>query len=56
VQFHPEFDAEAIRAYLAARRERVSAEGLDVDALLAGIRDTPAAARLLRRFAELIDA
>ena len=54
VQFHPEFDAEVIRTYLAARRDRVVAEGLDADALLAGVRDTPKAARLLRRFAELI--
>lgn len=56
VQFHPEFDAEVTRAYLAARRERVVAEGLDADALRAGIRDTPAAAQVLRRFADLLDA
>jgi GMP synthase (glutamine-hydrolysing) len=56
VQFHPEFDAHAVRAYLAARRDAASAEGLDPDALLAGVRETPSGPRLLRRFAELVDA
>jgi GMP synthase (glutamine-hydrolysing) len=54
VQFHPEFDAEVIRAYLRARTDAVRAEGLDPDALLAGVRDAPGGPRLLRRFAELI--
>ena len=54
VQFHPEFDADAVRAYLLARTEKVRAEGLDPDALLAAIRETPVAARILPRFAELI--
>ncbi len=54
VQFHPEFDAETVRAYLLARAEKVRAEGLDPDALLAAIRETPGGPRILRRFAELI--
>jgi GMP synthase (glutamine-hydrolysing) len=54
VQFHPEFDAETIRAYLLARSDQVRAEELDPDALLAGVRDAPGGPRLLRRFAELI--
>jgi len=54
VQFHPEFDAETTRAYIAARRDRVRAEGLNPEALLADVRDTPSGPRLLRRFAELI--
>jgi GMP synthase (glutamine-hydrolysing) len=54
VQFHPEFDADTVRAYLAARTEKVRAEGLDPEALDAAIRETPVAARILRRFAELI--
>jgi len=54
VQFHPEFDADTVRAYLSARTEKVRAEGLDPETLHAGIRETPAAARILRRFAELI--
>jgi GMP synthase (glutamine-hydrolysing) len=50
----PEFDADTVRAYLVARAEKVRAEGLDPDALLAAIRETPEAARILPRFAELI--
>jgi GMP synthase (glutamine-hydrolysing) len=54
VQFHPEFDADVMRAYLEARCEPIRAEGLDADALLAGVTETPAGPRLLRRFAELL--
>ena len=54
VQFHPEFDAETTRTYVATRRDRLLAEGLDPDALLAGVRDAPSGPRLLRRFAELL--
>jgi GMP synthase (glutamine-hydrolysing) len=54
VQFHPEFDADTVRAYLAARTDKVRAEGLDPEALLAAIREAPAGPRILRRFAELI--
>ena len=54
VQFHPEFDADTVRAYLAARRERARDEGLDPDALLAAVRESPGGPLLLRRFAELI--
>jgi len=56
VQFHPEFDAETARAYVAARRDKLRVEDLDPDALLAGVRDAPGGPRLLRRFAELIRA
>jgi GMP synthase (glutamine-hydrolysing) len=54
VQFHPEFDADTVRAYLEARRARVRDEGGDPEALLAAIRETPGGPRVLRRFAELI--
>jgi GMP synthase (glutamine-hydrolysing) len=56
VQFHPEFDAATTRAYITARRDKLRGEGLDADALLAGVRETPGGPRLLRRFAELIRA
>ena len=42
VQFHPEFDADVVRAYLEARRDAVRAEGLDPDALLARRERQPA--------------
>jgi len=56
VQFHPEFDADVMRGYLEGRREAVEAEGQDVDALLAAVRETPEGPQLLARFGELARA
>lgn len=53
VQFHPEFDADVMRGYLAARRQALVAEGLDPAALSAAVVETPAGPALLQRFAEL---
>lgn len=55
VQFHPEFTARIMRAYIEERREALAAEGLDAEALLAGVRETPDSLGLLRRFAALAD-
>ena len=54
VQFHPEFDADIVRGYIAARREQLTAEGLDPDQLLRDAADTPHGTLLLRRFAQLL--
>lgn len=54
VQFHPEFDADVMRGYLAGRREQVREEGLDAEALLRGVCEAPGGPRLLRRFAALL--
>jgi len=53
VQFHPEFDHEVSRRYIELRREKIVSEGLDPDALIAGVRESDHGARLLARFAEL---
>ncbi len=53
VQFHPELDADAIRAYIEARRAAITTEGLDPDALLRAAHDTGDGRALLRRFAEI---
>jgi GMP synthase (glutamine-hydrolysing) len=53
VQFHPEMDADVVARYLVARADRLRAEGLDPDALLAACRDTPESAELLKRFARV---
>lgn len=50
-QFHPEFTAPIMRAYLAARADTLRQEGLDPDALGAAARDTEAARGLLEHFA-----
>jgi GMP synthase (glutamine-hydrolysing) len=55
VQFHPEFDADIMRGYVEARREIVAGEGLDPDAMVAGIVETPALTSVLARFAQWVD-
>ena len=55
VQFHPEFDVEIMRGYVAARREVLVAESFDPDALIAGARETPELTAVLSRFAALVD-
>jgi GMP synthase (glutamine-hydrolysing) len=54
VQFHPEFDADIVRDYVAARREDLTAEGLDAEALLLAAREGEHAGEILRRFAALV--
>lgn len=52
VQFHPEFDAEAIRYYVHRQADKLKAAGRDADAALATVADTPESAALLGRFAD----
>ncbi|MFQ5416602.1 MAG: glutamine amidotransferase [Myxococcota bacterium] len=54
VQFHPEFDADIMRGYLAARREAVLSEGLDADALTRAVEERPEGFAVLRRFSAII--
>ncbi|MDP2264323.1 MAG: glutamine amidotransferase [Hydrogenophaga sp.] len=53
VQFHPEFSAEALRAYLDGLGEALAREGLDAARISAELKDTPDAASVLPRFARL---
>jgi GMP synthase (glutamine-hydrolysing) len=55
VQFHPEFDAEVMRAYLEERRPLLRAEGIDPEPLERDVSESPHGKRLLRRFARLFD-
>ncbi|MGH8183513.1 MAG: glutamine amidotransferase [Rhodanobacteraceae bacterium] len=50
-QFHPEFSAAAMRAYIAARADALRDEGLDPVALADGVREAEVARALLERFA-----
>jgi GMP synthase (glutamine-hydrolysing) len=50
-QFHPEFTADCMRAYIDARADALREEGRDPDILRAGVRETEAARLLLERFA-----
>ncbi|MET0255826.1 MAG: glutamine amidotransferase [Luteibacter sp.] len=50
MQFHPEFSAEVMRAYIRRRHDVLDAEGLAPADLLAAVVPTPEATRLLRGF------
>jgi GMP synthase (glutamine-hydrolysing) len=54
LQFHPEFDAAIVRAYIHAFRQDLLAQGRDPAALQATCAETPRAAGLLQRFARLV--
>ena len=50
VQFHPEIDAEVMRAYVESRRELLEAEGFEVEGMLARIAEGEAGRETLRNF------
>lgn len=54
VQFHPEFDGDAMRGYIEARAHLIDAEGLDAKAILARAVDAPHGAETLRNFLRLV--
>ncbi len=53
LQFHPEFDADVVRAYLDARREILTEEGFDTKRLFRGAIDSEHGDAILRRFARI---
>jgi GMP synthase (glutamine-hydrolysing) len=52
-QFHPEFTPNVLRCYIEHYRQQMQAQGDDVELLVAGLRETPNAQALLRRFIQL---
>jgi GMP synthase (glutamine-hydrolysing) len=54
VQFHPEFDGDAMRGYIEARAELIAAEGGDPATLAARARDAPEGAGTLRSFLRFV--
>jgi len=53
VQFHPEFDADIMREYVAHYRALLSGQGQDPEALSRAAADTPLGSGILRRFVRL---
>ncbi len=53
LQFHPEFDAGIMAAYVAQHGAAIRAAGGDLDALLAACRPTPAGRKILERFVKI---
>ncbi len=56
VQFHPEFDAEIVREYIARNRDLLAAAGQDPESSLRNVKDAGLGRSILRRFAELTRA
>lgn len=54
VQFHPEFSPDVMRAYLEVQAPDLMKEGLDANALLAGVDSAPEASSLLDRFSRIV--
>jgi GMP synthase (glutamine-hydrolysing) len=54
IQFHPEFSAEVMRAYLKVQAPDLEKEGLDAKALIENVIDAPNATSLLGRFSRLV--
>lgn len=53
VQFHPEFSADALRAYLDGLGPTLAREGVDAARVAAGLMETPEAASVLATFAKV---
>ena len=53
VQFHPEFDEDIIKGYIRERLDVIKEEGLDAEALLAGVSPALEAQKILGRFVKL---
>lgn len=53
VQFHPEFDREVMAFYIESDRDELQAQGQDPKLLVDACQDTPQAAKILARFANL---
>ncbi len=56
VQFHPEFRAEHMAAYIEERIDDLLQEKFDIEALRSGVRVTPEATSLLQKFVRLARA
>lgn len=54
VQFHPEFTADVMRAYLRAQAPDLEREGLSPDELITLVDDAPHASSLLQRFSDFV--
>jgi GMP synthase (glutamine-hydrolysing) len=50
VQFHPEFNADVMRAYIHRKRDAMRKEGGDPDLAYRQVAATPLARRIMRTF------
>jgi GMP synthase (glutamine-hydrolysing) len=54
VQFHPEFDAEIVVAYIERYRQALLAADVDPDQLISSCFDTTLGTQILRRFSQIV--
>lgn len=54
VQFHPEFDAEALQTYIRTYAQVLRKQGVDPDRLIEKCRETPESSALLKKFYEIV--
>ncbi|MBN1554028.1 MAG: glutamine amidotransferase [Phycisphaerae bacterium] len=55
VQFHPEFNAAILRAYIEQRKNELASAGYDVPSLLSEVTETPVAASVLQAFVRYVE-
>lgn len=55
VQFHPEFDADAMHGYIRKFTSELIVRGRDPEALAANVQPTAAAGAILQRFARMVE-
>ncbi len=55
VQFHPEYSADIMRAYIREQANEIVTTGMNLEALLQAVIPTPAAEDLPRRFARIVE-
>jgi len=55
VQFHPEYTAAIMTAYIEHQASALQQQGEDAEQLLREVRDTPEAAAVISRFAALVE-
>jgi GMP synthase (glutamine-hydrolysing) len=55
IQFHPEFDADIMRAYLHYFRKELTVEMKDPERMMTNCSETPESSSILQRFADLQD-
>lgn len=55
VQFHPEYSADIMRAYVTAEAAEIGSAGMNAEAILTAVEETPFAARVLSSFGQLVE-
>jgi GMP synthase (glutamine-hydrolysing) len=52
-QFHPEYDASIMRSYIVNEAEDLKKEGIEVQAILNSVKETPLANSILKKFCDI---